>query len=111
MFAISAEIKQVGQARRFEDSKSLIGNIRRCSINSTGKKVGIISNSISSTGSSVNHSFHIYDIDADSFVEYNLGNDHIPIDIDWDKKEHRYFGVQVETSKQDLSKGEETKED
>lgn len=73
----------------------MIGNIRNCSINASGKKVGIISNSISTTGSSVNHSFHIYDIDTDSFVDYNLGNDYIPIAITWDKKEMRYFGVQV----------------
>lgn len=111
VFNISSEIKQSGQSRRFEDSRSLIGHIKLCSINSTGKKVGIISNNISATGSSVNHSFHVYDIDSDTFVDYNLGSDHIPIAIDWDKKEPRYFGVQVETSKQDLAKGEETKED
>ena len=93
MFSISSEIKQVGQSRRFEDSRSLIGNIRSCSINSTGKKIGIISNNASTTGSSVNHSFHIYDIDSDSFVDYNLGNEYIPIAINWDKKEMRYFGV------------------
>jgi hypothetical protein len=38
-----------------------------------------------------------------------LGKDHIPIAINWDKKEAKYFGVEVETSKQDLSKAEETK--
>lgn len=86
VFTIGKQIKQSGQSRRFEDSKSLIGNIRNCSINASGKKVGIISNSISTTGSSVNHSFHIYDIDTDSFVDYNLGNDYIPIAITWDKK-------------------------
>ena len=58
----------------------------------------------------MNHSFHIYDIDSDSFVDYSLGNEHIPIAINWDKKEMRYFGVLAETSKNDI-KNEETKED
>lgn len=111
VFTIGNEIKQSGQSRRFEDSKSLIGHIKNCSINSNGKKIGVVSNSISTSGSSVNHSFHIYDIETDSFVDYDLGKEHIPIAINWDKKEPKYFGVQVETSKQDLSKAEETKED
>lgn len=73
--------------------------------------MGVVSNSISTNGSSVNHSFHIYDIDIDSFIGYDLGKDYIPVTIYWDKKEVRYFGVQVETSKAEISKGEETKED
>jgi hypothetical protein len=54
-------MKQIGQPRRFEDSKGLIGNIKSCAINSNGKKIGIISNRASNTGSNANHSFHIYD--------------------------------------------------
>jgi hypothetical protein len=110
IFSVSHEIKQVGTSRRFEDSRSLIGQIKSCSINATGKKIGIISNAITSVGSTVNHSFHIYDIDADAFIDYDLGKDNIPVAINWDKKEMRYFGVLVETSKSDL-KTEETKED
>ena len=110
IFSISHEIKQIGQSRRFEDSRALIGQIRNCSINSTGKKIGIISNKVSSSGSSVNHSFHIYDTDVDSFTDYNLGDEHIPIAINWDKKEMRYFGVLAETSKQE-KQVEETKGD
>lgn len=84
----------------------MIGNIRYATINANGKKVGIISNNASNTGSVVNHSFHIYDIDTDSFIGYDLGNDKIPVHFYWDKKEVRYFGVQVETSKIELLKGE-----
>lgn len=73
--------------------------------------MGIISNNPGNTGSTVNHSFHIYDFDTDAFVGYDLGKEHIPVAIYWDKKEVRYFGVQVESSKTELSKAEETKED
>lgn len=73
VFHIGTEIKQTGQSRRFEDSKGLIGHIKHCSINSNGKKVGIISNKVSSSGSAVNHSFHIYDTDSDSFIYHDLG--------------------------------------
>lgn len=73
IFSIGSEIKQTGQSRCFEDSKGLIGNIKFCSINCAGKKVGIVSNKVSASGSTVNHCFHIYDIDSDSFVAYDLG--------------------------------------
>lgn len=70
MFNINNDIKQSGQPRRFEDSKGLIGHIKNCSINASGKKIGIVSNKASSSGSTVSHSFHIYDTDNDSFVGY-----------------------------------------
>lgn len=86
VFTISNEIKQIGQSRRFEDTKALIGNIRSCAINANGKKIGVISNNTAGGGSAVNHSFHIYDTDTDSFADYNLGKDHIPVSMYWDKK-------------------------
>lgn len=82
----------------------MIGNIRSCAINANGKKVGVISNNASNTGSAVNHSFHIYDTEVDGFVGYDLGKDHIPVSFYWDKKEVRYFGIQAETSKIDQGK-------
>ena len=44
VFQVGAEIKQIGNSRRFEDSKGLIGIIRACSANVNGKKIGIVSN-------------------------------------------------------------------
>jgi hypothetical protein len=95
VFGVGGELKQVGQPRRFEDSKGLIGHIKQCSINASGKKVGIISSKVSNTGSTVSHSFHIYDTDNDSFVEHKIGEEKIPVQIFWDKKEPRYLGVQA----------------
>jgi hypothetical protein len=45
-----------------------------------------VSSSANNIVSTVNHSFHIYDLDTDAFVGYNLGNDQIPVTIYWDKK-------------------------
>jgi hypothetical protein len=95
VFGVGADLKQLGQPRRFEDSKGLIGHIKQCSINANGKKIGIISNKASNLGSTVNHSFHIYDTENDSFVEYKIGEDKIPVQFFWDKKEPRYLGVQA----------------
>ena len=95
VFSIGSEVKQLSQSRRFEDSKGLIGHIKSCSINSNGKKVGIISNKATSAGSIVNHSFHIYDTDNDAFSSYDMGNEKIPVQFFWDKKEFRYFGIQA----------------
>lgn len=61
VFNLNNDIKQAGQPRRFEDSKGLIGHIKTCSINSNGKKIGIVSSKANSSGSTVSHSFHIYD--------------------------------------------------
>lgn len=44
VFQVGAEIKQVGNSRRFEDSKGLIGLIRACSVNANGRKIGLVSN-------------------------------------------------------------------
>ena len=107
IFNIGSEIKQVGQSRRFEDSKGLIGNLKSCSINAAGKKVGIVSNKASTSGSSVNHSFHVYDSDSDSFLAYDLGEEKIPVAVFWDKKESRYFGVQAEVTKTSVIKNDE----
>ena len=73
VFSVTSDIRQVGQSRRFEDSKGLIGHIRSCSINSTGKKIGIVSNKATNSGSTVNHSFHIFDAETDSFTSRDLG--------------------------------------
>lgn len=73
IFNINTDIKQSGQPRRFEDSKGLIGHIKSCAINANGKKIGIIFNKASSSGSTVSHSFYIYDTENDSFIEYSLG--------------------------------------
>lgn len=70
--------------------------------------MGIVSSSLGTA--SVNHNFHVYDLDTDSFVAYNLGSEHIPVSIYWDKKEVRCFGVQAETSKQEIAK-EQSKEE
>ena len=42
-------------------------------INSNGKKVGIVSNKATNSGSLVSHAFHIYDTDNDSFNGYEFG--------------------------------------
>lgn len=55
VFNIGNDVKQAGQARRFENSKGLIGHIKSCSINSNGKKIGIVSNKASTTGSTISH--------------------------------------------------------
>ena len=72
VFSISTnEIKQIGNVRRFENSRGLIGHIKSCSINISGNKVGIISSNASGS-SSVSFSFHIYDLDTDSFIVYEF---------------------------------------
>ena len=76
-------------------------------MNSVGKKVGIVSNKASTSGSSVNHCFHIYDSDSDTFVGYDLGQQKIPVAVFWDKKESRYFGVQAQVTKTSVIKNDE----
>lgn len=108
VFQVGSEIKQVGNSRRFEDSKGLIGILRTCSANSNGRKIGIMSNKQSSAA---NHSFHVYDIDSDTFINHDLGSEKIPVSIFWDLKDPRYFGVQVEASKTIMSKDTEQTEE
>lgn len=99
VFAVGNEVKQTGTSRRFENSKALMGAIKLCTLNANGKKIGIISNKISNSSSVANSCFHIYDLDSDSFVVYNLGGEKVPTLFHWDKKDFRYFGVQIESLK------------
>ena len=111
VFSIGSEIKGVSQSRRFEDSKGLIGHIKSCSINSNGKKIGIISNKATNSGSVVSHSLHIFDTENDSFSNYDMGEDKIPVQFFWDKKDHRYFGIQAEVTRNSIAKSEEQPDD
>ena len=55
----------------------------------------------------MNHSFHIFDTDNDSFSSYDMGEEKIPVQFFWDKKERRYFGIQAEVTKTSITKTDE----
>ncbi len=109
VFNSKGDIRQIGDSRKFENTKGLIGTIKSCSISPTGNTIGIISSKIEVSGDSATHSFHIYDRTFDSFIECDLGENKIPVSFYWDQKEERYFGVQVECTKISILKEEETR--
>lgn len=86
-------------SRKFEDSRGLIGQIRSCSLNSDGTKVGIIYNNLVNGVSVASNKFIIYDSELDSFQSQQLDDEYIPNGFFWDKRDKRFFGVQVEYMK------------
>lgn len=62
VFVISPkDCKPMMASRKFEDSRGLIGQIRSCSLNSDGTKIGIIYNNLSNGVAVASNKFTIYD--------------------------------------------------
>ena len=64
------EFKQLGITRKFEDSTGPLGDIKSCSLNCDGSKVGIIA--LPKKGNVANV-LMIYDLEIDSFTEHTFG--------------------------------------
>ena len=58
--------------RKFEDSKGPLGEIKRCAINCDGTKVAIVSSPRKDVVQHQNVIF-IYDVEVDTFTEFNFG--------------------------------------
>eukprot|EP00828_Plagiopyla_frontata_P040807 TRINITY_DN5635_c0_g1_i1.p1 TRINITY_DN5635_c0_g1~~TRINITY_DN5635_c0_g1_i1.p1 ORF type:complete len:383 (-),score=50.68 TRINITY_DN5635_c0_g1_i1:32-1180(-) len=91
------ELKQIGQNRRFEDSSGLLGNIKSLAINIDGSKVGIICDkkvSLNSSEFTASTWFFVYDVELDTFMKYDLGNNKTPLHFYWDQIDKRYFLIE-----------------
>ena len=91
--------KAIMPNRKFEDSRGLLGEVRSCAVSLDGTKIGITFNSLVNGVSSASNKFAIFDTELDSFQTEELGPEKVPISFFWDKKDKRFFGVQIEYMK------------
>ena len=64
------EFKKGVSSRKFEDSSGPLGDIKACSINCDGSKVGIIALPKKGTHANI---LMVYDLEIDAFTEYTFG--------------------------------------
>lgn len=89
--------KQIGMARPFEGDGKPFGEIKLISVNSDGTKLCILSDTIPAPSIKVpDTKFYIYDIEYDSFLEYEISNHRVPIFCTWDLNDPRLLGVEAE---------------
>jgi intraflagellar transport protein 140 len=91
------EIKQILNFRKFEKNKQLLGEIRDAAINSKGSFIVFLSDNIMNQEFRVPDTlFYVYDLEYDTFVEFEISPNRIPIEIIWDYNDQRIFGIQTE---------------
>ena len=81
------QYKQLGITRRFEmKSGELIGEIKDIALNADGKKLALLSDQVLFQSNRVpDRKFYIYDIDMDSFMQYEVSTNRVPVEAFWDQ--------------------------
>ena len=93
-------LKQTVMFRKFEKNGVNLGEIRDAAINIKGNLiVFLIDNMVNSEMRVPETKFIVFDVEMDSFVDYEISQNRIPIEIIFDAKEPRVFGVHSEYAK------------
>lgn len=94
-------LKQMMMFRRFDKNGELIGEIRDASVNCKGNYICFICDTmVNSEARLPETKFYIFDVEMDSFEEHEISPNRIPIEIIWDLKDPRLFGIQTEYAKE-----------
>lgn len=94
------KLKQILTFRKFERNGLELGEIRDASVNCKGNFIGFLCDTMANSEVRIPETkFYIYDIEMDSFSDYEIGTNRIPIEIVWDQDESRLFGIQTEYAK------------
>jgi len=101
-------LKQIVSSRKFEKNGESLGEIREACVNIKGNYIAILADTNRDSEMRIPQTkFYIFDVEMDSFSEYEISPNRIPIEILWDQEDPRLFGVSTEYAK-DL--GEERNE-
>jgi intraflagellar transport protein 140 len=93
-------LKQVLMFRNFSRNGESLGEIRDAAINCKGSYIGILADIMPNSEMRIPETkFYIFDVEIDSFTEFEISPNRIPIEILFDVQDHRLFGVQTEFAK------------
>ena len=93
-------LKQTVMFRKFEKNGNNLGEIREAAVNCKGNLIiFLIDNMVNSEMRVPETKFIIFDVEMDSFIDYEISANRIPIEIVWDFKEPRVFGIHSEYAK------------
>ena len=100
-------LKHILSFRKFEKNGQSLGEIREAAINCKGNTIiFLVDNMVNSEMRVTEKKIIIYDVDMDSYVDYEISRNRIPIEIVWDYKDSRIFAISTEYAK-DLTSEEE----
>ena len=103
-------LKQILSFRKFQKNGQNLGEIREASINCKGNLIIFLTdNMINSEMRVPETKIIIYDVEMDSYIDYEISPNRIPIEITWDFADGRIFAISTEYAK-DLNNEEEKKD-
>ena len=103
-------LKQTLSFRKFQKNGQSLGEIREAAINCKGNLIIFLTdNMINSEMRVPETKIIIYDVDMDSYVDYEISPNRIPIEITWDYADSRIFAISTEYAK-DLNGDDEKKD-
>ena len=103
-------LKQTLSFRKFEKNGVSLGEIRDAAINCKGNLIiFLVDNMINSEMRIPETKIIIYDVEMDSYVDYEISPNRIPTEVIWDYSDWRIFSISTEYAK-DLSGDDEKKD-
>lgn len=104
-------IKQTFQFRPFEKNGINLGEIREAAVNCKGNIICFLCDSMVNSEMRVPETkFIIFDVEMDSFTDYEISQNRIPVEILWDFSEPKVLGIFTEYAK-DISEKNEYRPD
>jgi len=93
-------LKKVVHSRKFEKNGQSLGEIRDAFVNIKANYIAILADTNSNSEMRIPQTnFFIFDVEMDSFTEYEISPNRIPVEIIWDQEDPRLFGVSTEYAK------------
>ena len=105
-------IKQLGMTRKFGEKNQT--SIKGVALNSDGKRLAIIADqNVMPSVKVPDIKFYIYDVEMDTFMNYELENDRVSLEAFWDQQDSRLLCIETEYMKmsEDNEEGDEGDEE
>ena len=103
-------LKQTLSFRKFQKNGQSLGEIREAAINCKGNLIIFLTdNMVNSEMRMPETKIIIYDVEMDSYIDYEISPNRIPIEITWDFADGRIFAISTEYAK-DLNNEDEKKD-
>jgi len=93
-------LKQIVSSRKFEKNGESLGEIREAYVNVKANYIAILADTNPNSEMRIPQTrFYIFDVEMDSFSDYEISPNRIPVEIIWDHEDPRLFGVSTEYAK------------
>lgn len=93
----SRELKALGAPRKFEEGDRKLGEITSLKMNKEGGRIAILARHVDrSSGHGMSQmKVYVYDVETDTFLDYDCGPRHYPVACAWDATDPRLLGCET----------------